>query len=137
MNTFAFILLNNQDMRLRLLLLGIIIGNFAFSQNAENQPIKSSYIVVNASSEEETDKILRAAMNYADFDQFRFLDSRRQIPIKNSSAFLELYSANELESNYGKPVSPHTIMPNQTYLNISFDFVDSKEPLFYIVYSPE
>lgn len=123
-------------MKLQLLLLFVISFGYISAQNP-TQPVKSHFAVLNFHNENELSRAQSAGEKFFEFDQFRFLDSRRQIHIKNTDIIIELFSANELETIYGKLISPLTIMPGQDYLEIELDFVDSKEPLFVIVYTTE
>lgn len=46
------------------------------------------------------------AIESVQWESYRFIDKRRQIPIEGGEFILELYSANELLEKYGRQVDP-------------------------------
>jgi hypothetical protein len=58
---------------------------------------------------------IQAAKGYWYYDQFRFLNERRELPFEDGKAVLVLYSANEMWTNSKKQVSPLTLKDGVSY----------------------
>jgi hypothetical protein len=112
-----------------------VLFAFAFhSQVYTYQSAKKFHYEINSSENDSINKrINQAAFDYVKFDELRFLDERRVIPIKGYNASLLLYSANELLEKYGKQISPFTILPNNYFDAVELTFTDNKFPTFMII----
>lgn len=73
-------------------------------------------------------KYVEAAENFILFDEFRFDLDRRTIKFQNEEVFIELYSAQELFSLYGKTPSESTLLKGATFYEIEFFITDELEP---------
>ncbi|MCD6067546.1 MAG: hypothetical protein K0S33_2372 [Bacteroidetes bacterium] len=68
-------------------------------------------------------KYTKAASGFGYFDEFRFLDKRRELIFDDGNAVLVLYSANEMFQNSQKQVSPLTIKEGAAYPSIALAIV--------------
>jgi hypothetical protein len=89
---------------------------------AQDQTVvmKKHYELLSSVENEDLTLYQQALSNYSELDQFRFLNNRRTIKFSGSNVSIELYSANELLTDYGKQVAPLTIMPNTFYKPVEF-----------------
>ena len=65
-----------------------------------------------------------ALLEFSQLDEFRFLNERRTILFEKNQIAVELFSANELAEQFGKEVSPFTILPGKTYLSATFQLIN-------------
>lgn len=89
---------------------------------AQDQTVvmKKHYELSSSIENEDFTLYEQALSNYSELDQFRFLNNRRTIKFSGSNVSIELYSANELLTDYGKEVAQLTIMPNTFYKPVEF-----------------
>ncbi|MGZ3899259.1 MAG: hypothetical protein ACXVNM_12720 [Bacteroidia bacterium] len=81
---------------------------------------KQHFIIHPVDNSTDVTKYEQAAESYGQLDQYRFYDKRRTIYFTDSKATIELYSAKELLTIYGKEISPLTIK-SEVYTPITFD----------------
>lgn len=101
--------------------LTLIMSSFFVYGQTESTPKKEHFIIHQNGASIDVDKLI-AYLNtgYFNLDEYRFYDKRRIIQFEGTTATIELYSAKELLSLYGKEVSPFTIMPNAKYKEVIF-----------------
>lgn len=83
--------------------------------------------VNNNVSESQLEIYKMALINFSQLDEFRFLNERRTILFEKNQITVELFSANELAEQFGKEVSPFTILPGKTYLPATFQLINWNE----------
>ena len=80
--------------------------------SAATQP-KQQYRIFNAKGVEVTNVLCEKALTGLVLDRYRMLETRRNIFLEPEGTTelirVELFSAKELESMYGKPISPLTL----------------------------
>lgn len=106
-------------------LLALLIICFAVDTFAQFVELNKTFEIHSSNSKEDLKKYYDAASldgghEDGNFDMYRFYDKRRKIEFTGSEAYIELYSAKELNEKYGKPISPLTIQEGQPYQNITF-----------------
>src|ERR1700757_156321 len=79
---------------------------FGYCGIAQQTAQKNHYRIINENSEFSLN--YEKALAHTQLDNLRYLDSRRQIPVEGTKISIELFSAQELLENYGKPISPLT-----------------------------
>ena len=115
-----------------LLLILICFGNIEINaQDIQSNSIKKQTFILssinNNISESELEIYNVALINFSQLDEFRFLNQRRKILFEKNKIFVELFSANELAEQFGKEVSPFTILPGNTYLPATFQLINWNE----------
>jgi len=104
--------------KLLLSLIAMLLSGFLFAQNA---PTKEHFIITKNTSDIDVQKYADAANSgFINLDAYRFYDKRRVISFTGTDATIELYSAKEMETKYGKIVPAETIMPGQDFKEITF-----------------
>lgn len=86
-----------------------------FSQEEKATPHVLGFKIVMNDPKADVTKYENAASGYFYFDQFRFLNKRREMKFEDGKATIVLYSANEMLANTQKLVSPHTIKDGAKY----------------------
>ena len=101
------------------------------AQDIQSNSIKKQTFILssinNNMSESELEIYNVALINFSQLDEFRFLNERRIILFEKNQIFVELFSANELAEQFGKEVSPFTILPGNTYLPATFQLINWNE----------
>ncbi len=101
------------------------------AQDIQSNSIKKHTFILssinNNMSESELEIYNVALINFSQLDEFRFLNERRIILFEKNQIFVELFSANELAEQFGKEVSPFTILPGNTYLPATFQLINWNE----------
>ena len=115
-----------------LLLILICFGNIEINaQDIQSNSIKKQTFILssinNNISESELEIYNVALINFSQLDEFRFLNQRRKILFEKNKIFVELFSANELAEQFGKEVSPLTILPGNSYLPATFQLINWNE----------
>lgn len=115
-----------------LLLILLYFGNIEINaQDIQSNSIKKQTFILssinNNISELELEIYNGALINFSQLDEFRFLNQRRKILFEKNQIFVELFSANELAEQFGKEVSPLTILPGNTYLPATFQLINWNE----------
>lgn len=110
---FLFILFRNIDINAQEIETNSIEKN-TFLLYSGNSNISQSELVIY--------KI--ALLEFSQLDEFRFLNERRTIHFEKNQIAVELFSANELAEQYGKEISPYTIVPGKTYLPVTFQLIN-------------
>lgn len=95
-------------------------SSFSFSQEKENITQKKHYSLVSSNSKINLVPFEMALSASSQLDQFRLYDQRRVIFFERNSVSVELFSAKELEENFGKQISPHTIMKESEKIPVIF-----------------
>ena len=110
------------------LILFLFLTNKTYSQTVETETLEKSSFIISSSNENITSAQLNvyktAVNNYANLDEFRFLNERRIIEFEKDQITLELFSANELAEKYGKEVPASTIIPGSNYLPVKFQLIN-------------
>ena len=91
--------------------------------------MKKHYNIFSTIENEDLTLFEQALTNYSELDQFRFLNQRRTIKFSGTNVSIELFSANELLTDYGKEVAPLTIMPGTFYKPVDFMITNNDELL--------
>jgi hypothetical protein len=91
--------------------------------------MKKHYNIFSSNENEDLTLFEQALTNYSELDQFRFLNQRRTIKFSGTNVSIELFSANELLTDYGKVIAPLTIMPGTFYKPVDFMITDNDEIL--------
>lgn len=108
----------------RIFLFVVILISFVLKSNvsAQNQQIniKKHYELSSTEANKDFTEFEQSINNYGELDQFRFLDQRRTINFSGADVSIELFSANELLTLFGKEISPLTIMPGTIYRPVDF-----------------
>jgi gliding motility-associated-like protein len=90
-------------MRTYLLICLLLLGYYGTAQQALQ---KNHYSIIN--KDFEFTLPYEKALEHTQLDNLRYLDSRRQVPVEGTKIIIELFSAQELFTSYGKPISPFT-----------------------------
>ena len=110
-----------------------LIFCFSLTSNilAQDQVVamKKHYNIFSSNENEDLTLFEQALTNYSELDQFRFLNQRRTIKFSGTNVSIELFSANELLTDYGKVIAPLTIMPGTFYKPVDFMITDNDEIL--------
>lgn len=115
-----------------LLFFALIICPFSISKlHAQSQDvvIKQHYLLSSTTEGEDLTLFEQALSNYLDLDQYRFLNHRRTIKFSGTNVSIELFSADELLTQYGKQISPLTIMTGTFYKPVDFMITNNDEVL--------
>lgn len=91
--------------------------------------MKKHYNIFSSNENEDLTLFEQALTNYSELDQFRFLNQRRTIKFSGTNVSIELFSANELLTDYGKVIAPLTIMPGTFYKPLDFMITNNDEIL--------
>ena len=112
-------------MRAYLLICLLVFGYCSIAQQTAQ---KNHYSIIN----ESFDFTLKyeKALEHTQLDNLRYLDTRRQIPIEGTKISIELFSAQELLENYGKPISPLTAIKSSVKEPIKFKLSANNYYLF-------
>jgi len=81
---------------------------------------KKKYSLVSSDSKINISPFEMAFSGFSKLDQFRIYDQRRIIFFERNSVSVELFSAKELEENFGKQISPYTIMNKAEMIPVIF-----------------
>jgi hypothetical protein len=105
------------------------LGNFELkAQQMQSAPIEKKTFTIssvgNQISDEELGIYKLALLEFSQLDEFRFLNERRTIHFEKNQIAVELFSANELAEQYGKEISPYTIVPGKTFLPVTFQLIN-------------
>jgi gliding motility-associated-like protein len=106
----------------------LIYASSGFAQNLK----KAHYNILNPSFDFTLN--YEKALSHVQVDGLRFLNQRRSIPIEGSKINIELYSAQELLSLYGKPISPLTVTDPANAPSVNFKFEANN--YYHLVVSP-
>jgi hypothetical protein len=85
-------------------------SGFSLAQDKGDFKQKKHYSLVSSDSKINLSPFEMALSASSQLDQFRLYDQRRIIFFERNSVSVELFSAKELEENFGKQISPNTIM---------------------------
>jgi hypothetical protein len=117
----------------KILVFFALIFCFSLTSNllAQDQvaAMKKHYNIFSSNENEDLTLFEQALTNYSELDQFRFFNQRRTIKFSGTNVSIELFSANELLTDYGKEVAPLTIMPGTFYKPVDFMITDNDEIL--------
>ena len=117
----------------RILLYLVLLTTLVVSSNLYSQDqvvtLKKHYHISSSDINESLTLFEQAASNFSDFDQYRFLNERRIINFSGSNVTIELFSASELFSQFGKEISPFTIIPGSMYNPVDFMITNNDEIL--------
>lgn len=102
-------------MRTYLLLFLLVLG---YSNTAQNAVQKPHYRIINEGF--DFTLLYEKALAHTQLDNLRYLNTRRQIPVEGTKISIELFSAQELLENYGKPISPLTAVQSSVKEPIKF-----------------
>jgi hypothetical protein len=123
----------------KILVFFALIFCFSLTSNLLSQDqvkvMKKHYNIFSSNENEDLTLFEQALTNYSELDQFRFLNQRRTIKFSGTNVSIELFSANELLTDYGKVIAPLTIMPGTFYKPVDFMITNNDEfltvyPLF-------
>lgn len=92
------------------------------STQLEKQTFKLSSLD-NQVSDMELGIYKSALLEFSPLDEFRFLNERRIILFEKNQIYVELFSATELFEEFGKEISPFTILPGKTFLPATFQLI--------------
>ena len=106
---------NLYSFKFHLLLSLLLLGCFGMAQQTIT---KSHYRIINDGFEASLK--YEKALEHTFLDDLRYLDTRRQIQIEGTQISIELFSAQELLANYGKPISPLTDRKSAVITPIKF-----------------
>lgn len=101
------------------LILSILVSSNSHAQD-QQVFVKKHYILNSEDVNADFTLYEQAITNFSELDQFRFLNQRRTIKFSGTNVSIELFSANELQSEYGKEIAPLTIMPGTFYKPVDF-----------------
>ena len=109
----------------------LLLISLCFSQT---RILKTHYRIINETGDFSLD--YEKALAHTPLDHLRYMDARRQIPIEGTHLIVELFSANELLENYGKPVSPQTSVRNMNHADLKWKLSADKYRLELITKDP-
>ncbi len=104
-----------KKMKLFLFAFFLLAFGQVFSQEEIPTPHLLGFKIESKDPNLDLNKYEKAAMGYYYFDQFRFLDKRREMSFEDGKATIILYSANEMLKNTQKVISPLIIKDGATY----------------------
>jgi hypothetical protein len=104
--------------------------SFLYSQTLVHESVLKPHYKIYTSdpSISSLSKYVEAAENFILFDDFRFDLHRRTLKFQNEEVFIELYSAQELLSLYGKIPAESTIRKGTSFYEIEFYITDELAP---------
>jgi hypothetical protein len=98
----------------------LCFSGFSLSQDKGDGKQKKHYSIVSSDSKINLSPFEMALSASSQLDQFRLYDQRRIISFERNSVSVELFSAKELEENFGKQISPKTIMKKSEMIPVIF-----------------
>lgn len=99
----------------------MLLFTCAFGNISIGQTEKQHFILHFQDDKENADVYVHAIQEFGSLDQYRFLNERRSIQFQNRKVSVELYSAEELKTLYGKRISPFTILEKSKATPIVFE----------------
>lgn len=112
-----FIKLNSKPITFGL----ILLFSCAFGNISIGQTDKQHFILHFQDDKENADVYVHALQEFGSLDQYRFKDTRRTIHFQKRNVSVELYSADELKTLYGKRISPFTILDKSKATAVEFE----------------
>jgi len=103
-----------------LLMFMLCFSGISFAQAQGPVKQKKHYSLVSTDSKINLSPFEMALSASSQLDQFRIYDQRRIIFFERNSVSVELFSAKELEENFGKQISPNTIMNKSEVIPVIF-----------------
>ncbi len=121
---FVMTTLNFYRFKIYFALIFLLLGYCGLAQEKAS---KIHYRIIN--EDLEFSLKYEKALEHTSLDNLRYLDSRRQIQIEGTKISVELFSAKELLTSYGKPISPLTVKKSSVLEPIKFKLAPSKYSL--------
>jgi hypothetical protein len=109
----------NKNILFIVILTSLIFTSIVSAQN-QQVTIKKHYELSSTEANKDFTEFEQSINNFGELDQFRFLNQRRTINFSGSNVSIELFSASELLTLFGKEISPLTIMPGTFYKPVDF-----------------
>lgn len=112
-----------------------VSNSLLFSQTLVHESVSKPHYKIYTSDPaiSSLTKYVEAAENFILFDEFRFDLHRRIIKFQHEEVFIELYSAQELFSLYGKIPTESTIRKGMSFYEIEFFITDELAPTLSIL----
>ena len=98
----------------------VLFSGFSFAQENGDIKQKKHFSLISSDSKINISPFEMALSGFSKLDQFRIYDQRRIIFFERNSVSVELFSAKELEENFGKQISPYTIMNKAEMIPVIF-----------------